>query len=60
MSRTKKKQQSEPAYIRAGIRDNLVKIHIKTGVDLDVLRSLNPDIKNIISAILPGKNVRTA
>lgn len=56
----RKKKQSEPVYIRAGIRDNLVKIHIKTGVDLELLRSLNPDIKNIISAILPGKNVRIA
>ena len=54
----RKKKQPEPEYIRAGIRDNLVKIHIKTGVDLEVLRSLNPDIKNIISGILPGKNVR--
>ena len=56
----RKKKQSEPVYIRASIRDNLVKIHIKTGVDLELLRSLNPDIKNIISAILPGKNVRIA
>ena len=56
----KKKKQSEPVFMRAGVRDNLVKISIKTGVDLDVLRSLNPDIKNIISAILPGKNVRIA
>ena len=56
----RKKKQSEPLYIRASIRDNLVKIHIKTGVDLELLRSLNPDIKNIISGILPGKNVRIA
>lgn len=56
----RKKKQSEPVYIRSGIRDNLVKIHIKTGVDLELLRSLNPDIKNIISGILPGKNVRIA
>ena len=56
----RKKKQSEPVYIRAGICDNLVKIHIKTGVDLELLRSLNPDIKNIISGILPGKNVRIA
>ena len=54
----RKKKQSEPVYIRAGIRDNLVKVSIKTGTSLEVLRSLNPDIKNIISAILPGKNVR--
>ena len=54
----RKKKQSEPVYIRAGIRDNLVKVSIKTGISLEVLRSLNPDIKNIISAILPGKNVR--
>lgn len=54
----RKKKQSEPVYIRAGIRDNLVKVSIKTGISLEVLRSLNPDIKNIISAILTGKNVR--
>lgn len=54
----RKKKQSEPVYIRAGIHDNLVKVSIKTGISLEVLRSLNPDIKNIISAILPGKNVR--
>ena len=56
----RKKKQSEPVYIRAGIRDNLVKIHIKTGVDLGGRRIIKPDIKNIISGILPGKNVRIA
>lgn len=56
----RKKKQSEPVFVRAGIRDNLVKISIKTGVDLEQLRALNPDIKNIISAILPGKDVRIA
>lgn len=54
----RKKKQSEPVFMRAGVRDNLVKISIKTGVDLEQLRALNPDIKNIISAILPGKDVR--
>lgn len=54
----RKKKQSEPVYIRAGLRDNLVKIHIKTGTDLELLRSLNPDIKNIIMLIRPGKDVR--
>ena len=57
---TRKKKQSDPVFVRAGVRDNLVKISIKTGVDLDQLRALNPDIKNIISAILPGKDVRIA
>lgn len=56
----RKKKQSEPVFMRAGVRDNLVKISIKTGVDLEQLRALNPDIKNIISAILPGKDVRIA
>ena len=56
----RKKKQSDPVFVRAGIRDNLVKISIKTGVDLEQLRTLNPDIKNIISAILPGKDVRIA
>lgn len=56
----RKKKQSEPVFMRAGVRDNLVKISIKTGVDLEQLRTLNPDIKNIISAILPGKDVRIA
>ena len=56
----RKKKQSEPVFVRAGIRDNLVKISIKTGVELEQLRALNPDIKNIISAILPGKDVRIA
>ena len=56
----RKKKQSDPVFVRAGIRDNLVKISIKTGVDLEQLRALNPDIKNIISAILPGKDVRIA
>ena len=56
----RKKKQSDPVFVRAGIRDNLVKISIKTGVDLEQLRTLNPDIRNIISAILPGKDVRIA
>ncbi len=56
----RKKKQNEPVFVRAGVRDNLVKISIKTGVDLEQLRALNPDIKNIISAILPGKDVRIA
>ena len=56
----RKKKQSEPVFVRAGVRDNLVKISIKTGVDLEQLHTLNPDIKNIISAILPGKDVRIA
>lgn len=56
----RKKKQSDPVFVRAGIRDNLVKISIKTGVDMEQLRALNPDIKNIISAILPGKDVRIA
>lgn len=56
----RKKKQSDPVFVRAGIKDNLVKISIKTGVDLEQLRALNPDIKNIISAILPGKDVRIA
>ena len=56
----RKKKQSDPVFVRVGIRDNLVKISIKTGVDLEQLRALNPDIKNIISAILPGKDVRIA
>ena len=56
----RKKKQSDPVFVRAGIRDNLVKISIKTSVDLEQLRALNPDIKNIISAILPGKDVRIA
>lgn len=56
----RKKKQSDPVFVRAGVRDNLVKISIKTGVDLEQLRTLNPDIKNIISAILPGKDVRIA
>lgn len=55
-----RKKKSEPVFMRAGVRDNLVKISIKTGVDLEQLRALNPDIKNIISAILPGKDVRIA
>lgn len=54
----RKKKQSEHVFMRAGVGDNLVKISIKTGVDLEQLRALNPDIKNIISAILPGKDVR--
>lgn len=53
-----RKKKSDPVFMRAGVRDNLVKISIKTGVDLEQLRALNPDIKNIISAILPGKDVR--
>lgn len=56
----RKKKQSDPVFVRAGVRDNLVKISIKTGIDLEQLRALNPDIKNIISAILPGKDVRIA
>lgn len=56
----RKKKQSDPVFVRSGIRDNLVKISIKTGVDMEQLRALNPDIKNIISAILPGKDVRIA
>lgn len=55
-----RKKKSDPVFMRAGVRDNLVKISIKTGVDLEQLRALNPDIKNIISAILPGKDVRIA
>lgn len=54
----RKKKQPDPEHIRAGIRDNLVKIHIKTGTGLDDLRALNPDIKNIISPIKQGKEVR--
>ena len=54
----RKKKQPEPEYIRAGICDNLVKISIKSGVPMEQLRSLNPDIKNILFKIPAGKEVR--
>lgn len=54
----RKKKQPEPEYMKAGIRDNLVKISIKSGVPMEQLRSLNPDIRNILYKIPAGKEVR--
>ena len=55
MARKKKKAEE---YIKAGIRDNLVRISIKYGVALEDLRALNPDIKNIIFKLPAGRSVR--
>ena len=56
----RKKKEPEAVFFEAGLRDNLVKISIKTNVSIELLRELNPDIRNCMFAIPKGKKVRIA
>lgn len=56
----RKKKEPEAIYFTAGNFDNLIKISIKANVSIEQLRALNPDIKNCIFKIQPGKKVRLA
>ena len=45
-------------YIICSMRTNLARISIKTGVSVDELRALNPDIRFGIIGIPAGRRVR--
>ena len=54
----RKKKESEPEFVTTGLRDNLVKISIRTGVALEDLRKLNPSIRFPITMIGLNQKVR--
>ena len=45
-------------YIICGFRSNLVRISMQTGVPLEELRALNPDIRFGLIGIPAGRRVR--
>ena len=54
----RKKKESEPEFVTTGMRDNLVKVSIRTGVSLEDLRKLNPSIRCPIAMIGHNQKVR--
>jgi len=56
----RKKKEPETVYVEAGYFENLVKISIKHNISIELLRELNPDIRNCMFAIPKGKKVRIA
>ena len=53
-----RKKKSEPEYILCNMRTNFARISIKTGVPVEELRALNPDIRFGIIGIPAGRSVR--
>ena len=63
MPRKKKTEEEQieavqDVYIICGFRSNLVRISMQTGVPVEELRALNPDIKFGIIGIPAGRRVR--
>lgn len=54
----KKKTEEEPEYIITFIRTNFSWISMKTGVSVEDLRALNPDIRFGTIGIPAGRRVR--
>lgn len=58
MPRKKKSEEKLPVYVRTQIHDSLSLVSIRTGVEMEKLRELNPHIKGIFFPLLPGEKVR--
>lgn len=53
-----RKKKSEPEFILCNMRTNYARISMKTGVPVENLRALNPDIRFGIIGIPAGRSVR--
>lgn len=53
-----RKKKSEPEFISCSMRTNFARISMKTGVPVEDLRALNPDIRFGIIGIPAGRRVR--
>lgn len=53
-----RKKKSEPEFILCNMLTNFARISMKTGVPVEDLRSLNPDIRFGIIGIPTGRSVR--
>lgn len=53
-----RKKKSEPEFITCSMRTNFARISMKTGVPVEELRILNPDIRFGIIGIQAGRRVR--
>lgn len=53
-----RKKKSEPEFITCTMRTNYARISIKTGVSVEDLKALNPDIRFGIIGIPAGRRVR--
>ena len=53
-----RKKKSEPEFISCSMRTNFARISMKTGIPVEELRALNPDIRFGIIGILAGRRVR--
>lgn len=53
-----RKKKSEPEFILYNMRTNFARISMKTGVPVEELRALNPDIRFGIIGIPAGRSVR--
>lgn len=53
-----RKKKSEAEFILCNMRTNYAKISMKTGVPVEDLRALNPDIRFGIIGIPAGRSVR--
>ena len=63
MARKKKTEEEqiitkEPEYIVCTLRTNFARISMKTGIPVEDLRALNPDIRFGIIGIPAGRRVR--
>lgn len=54
----RKKKTEEPEFITCSQLTCLTKISVKTGVPIENLRAMNPDIKFCLAGIRPGQKVR--
>ena len=54
----RKKKTDIPVYVRAGLRDTLTLISLRTSIDISVLRDLNPKIRSTVYPIPYGERVR--
>lgn len=54
----RKKKTEEPEFIVSTTLTCLTKISVKTGVPVEELRKLNPDIRFCLAGIRPGQKVR--
>lgn len=53
-----RKKKSESEFILCNMRTNFARISMKTGVPVEDLRALNPDIRFGIIGIPAGRSVR--
>ncbi len=53
-----RKKKSEPEFISCSMRTNFARISMKTGIPVEDLRALNPDIRFGIIGIPAGRRVK--